>query len=151
MPNHARPLVIVNVEAIVLHEGRYLMVVRSERETHAAGALSFPGGKVELDGPLPNILEETARREVNEETGVAVAADMTYIESKAFMTAAGEPVVDIVLLCRYLHGEATPGDPDEVADLLWLSAAEVLAHPKTPPWTAQSIRQAEIIRRRQGW
>jgi 8-oxo-dGTP diphosphatase len=141
---------IVNVEAAVVHAGRYLMVIRSEQEAHAGGTLSFPGGKVEFDGPLDGVLEATAGREVAEETGVTVG-DCVYVESKSFLTSDGEPVVDIVLLCQYSGGEATPGDPAEVATLLWLTADEVLAHPKTPPWTAHSIRRAEHVRLAQGW
>jgi 8-oxo-dGTP diphosphatase len=141
---------IVNVEAAVVNAGRYLMVVRSDQESHAAGALSFPGGKVEFTAPLADVLEATARREVQEETGVAID-EIVYVESKSFVTSAGEPVVDIVLLCRYRAGDAHPGDPAEVAALLWLTAAEVLAHPKTPPWTAASIRRAELLRASRGW
>lgn len=143
-------LFIVNVEAAVVKDGRYLMVVRSEQEAHAAGALSFPGGKVDFAGPADAILETTARREVREGTGVIIDDECVYVESKAF-GAAGEPVVDVVLLCHYQAGAVTPGDPAEVAALLWLTAAEVLAHPRTPPWTAQSIRLAEPLRQRRGW
>jgi 8-oxo-dGTP diphosphatase len=142
-------LFIVNVEAAVVRDGRYLMVIRSEREAHAAGTLSFPGGKVEYEGLLDDVLERTARREVLEETGITIADEMAYVESKSF--GVDEPVVDIVLLCRYQAGEIQPGDPDEVAGVEWLTADEVLAHPKTPPWTAQSIRRAEPIRRARGW
>lgn len=142
-------LFIVNVEAAVVRDGRYLMVIRSEREAHAAGTLSFPGGKVEDDGPLDDVLETTARREVIEETGIHLADEMVYVESKSFSASA--PVVDVVLLCRYETGEIRPGDPDEVAGVEWLTAEEILAHPKTPPWTAQSIRRAEQVRHTLGW
>ena len=142
-------LFIVNVEAAVVQNGRYLMVIRSEREAHAAGMLSFPGGKVEYEGALDDVLEATARREVLEETGITVAEEMAYVESKSF--GIDEPVVDIVLLCRYQTGEIQPGDPDEVAGVEWLSAEEILAHPRTPSWTAASIRRAERVRQAKGW
>lgn len=141
---------IVNVEAAVVSAGRYLMVIHSEQEAHAGGTLSFSGGKVEFDGPLDGVLEATARREVAEETGVSIA-QLVYVESKSFLTGDGEPVVDIVLLCQYSGGEARPGDSAEVAALLWLTVDEVLAHPKTPPWTAHSIRRAEEVRLAQDW
>ena len=51
-------LFIVNVEAAVVHHGRYLMTIRSGQEAHAGGTLSFPGGKVEYVGPLANVLEK---------------------------------------------------------------------------------------------
>jgi 8-oxo-dGTP pyrophosphatase MutT (NUDIX family) len=148
-PTSSGTLFIVNVEAAVVKDGRYLMIIRSEREAHAAGTLSFPGGKVEYEGPLDDVLEATARREVLEETGVHVADGMVYVESKSF--GADELVVDIVLLCRHQAGKIQPGDPDEVASVEWLTAAEILAHPRTPPWTAQSIQRAEPIRLAKGW
>jgi 8-oxo-dGTP pyrophosphatase MutT (NUDIX family) len=141
---------MVNVEAAVVNAGRYLMVVRSEQESHAAGALSFPGGKVEFTEPLADVLEATARREVREETGVEIDA-IVYVESKSFVTSDGKPVVDIVLLCRYQAGDAISHDPSEVAAVEWLTAQEVLAHPKTPPWTAESIQLAERVRQTKGW
>lgn len=66
------PCYIVNVEEAILKDGRYLMVVRGEAETHARGALTFPGGKVEAAGDFQDVLEGTLRREIREEVGVEV-------------------------------------------------------------------------------
>ena len=44
MLSKARPLFIVNVEGAILRGERYLMIVRGEAESHAAGTLSMPGG-----------------------------------------------------------------------------------------------------------
>ena len=55
---------IVNVEGAVVKDGRYLMIVRGEQESHAPGALTFPGGKVEDAESVDNVLEETIRREI---------------------------------------------------------------------------------------
>lgn len=142
---------IVNVEAAVVRDGRYLMIVRSEQESHAPGTLSVPGGKVEGAGIVNNILEETARREVREEVGIEIEDELIYVESKSFVTDDGDPVVDIVFLCRYRSGEATAIDAAEVAGLSWMTAAEVAAHPKTPPWIRQSIDLAEQRRLALGW
>ena len=60
-------LVVVNVEAAVYHVGRYLMVVRGDEEEYGAGHLAFPGGTVDFTD-MPDILEQTAVREVLEET-----------------------------------------------------------------------------------
>ena len=66
------PLHVVNAQATVVREGRYLMIVRGEFEEHAPGALSPPGGKVEHGDDETGVLESTVRREVLEETGVTV-------------------------------------------------------------------------------
>ncbi len=143
---------IVNIEGIVVRpaDGRYLMVVRGAGESYMSGALSFPGGKVEGVKNEDNVLEETLRREIREETGVEVADEMVYVESHSFV-AEGDPVVDVVFLCRYQSGEATAADPDEVAAVRWMTAQEILDRPQTPPWTRQSIELAEKKRGEKGW
>ncbi len=143
---------IVNIEGIVVRpaDGRYLMVVRGAGESYMSGALSFPGGKVEGVKNEDNVLEETLRREIREETGVEVADEMVYVESHSFV-AEGDPVVDVVFLCRYRSGEATAADPDEVAAVRWMTAQEILDRPQTPPWTRQSIELAEKKRVEKGW
>ena len=144
---------IVNVEGAIMRpeDGRYLMIVRGEEESHAAGLLTFPGGKVENAGNADDILEETLRREIQEEAGIEVDEDMVYVESKSFVADDGEPVVDVVFLCRYRYGEPIIGDPGEVAALRWMTPEEILEHPKTPPWTRQSIELAEKRRIAKGW
>jgi 8-oxo-dGTP diphosphatase len=59
-------------------------------------------------------------------------------------------VVDVVFLCRYQSGEPRIDDPGEVAELLWLPAAEVMQHPKVSTWTHSSITRAEKVREQLG-
>lgn len=139
------PLFIVNVEGVVRRGARYLLTVRSDAEPHAPGTLALPGGKLEPTDPPSGTLEAVLERELLEETGVR-AENFRYLESKWFMTDDGEAVADVVFLCNYKGGELTVGDPDEIAEVLWLTAAEVLAHPKAPPWTRATIQKAERLR-----
>jgi 8-oxo-dGTP diphosphatase len=136
---------VVNVEAAVYRDDRYLMVIRSEAEAHAPGTLSLIGGTPDRAGDIDHILEETLRREIREEVGVEVATHIEYVHSTAFM-AGDVPVVDVVFLCRYQSGEPRVGDADEVAEVVWLTADEILSHPKAPPWTRRSIERAEAKR-----
>ena len=145
MSDTVRPLFIVNVEGAILRGERYLMILRGEKENHAAGTLSMPGGKVELDEIGDDVLEGALRREVREEVGLELSS-IQYLESKSFIADDGERVVDIVFLCACEEGEAVIGDPEEVAELHWLSAQEVYAHSKTPPWIWRSIEKAEEAR-----
>lgn len=137
---------ILNVEGFITDGEHYLMIMRSAQEEHAPGALSVPGGKVEAQGFANTILEATLRREILEEVGVEVDDEMIYVESKLFTTDAGVPVVDIVFLCRYRSGTPTIIDRAEVAAIQWMTAAEVFAHPATPPWTRDSMTLVERLR-----
>lgn len=134
---------IVNVEGVVVRDGCYLLTVRDADEAHAPGTLGLPGGKVEGVEVAPNILEETVRREVREETGIAIGDDFAYLGSSAFVSDYGAPVVDVVFLCHYRAGIASAAAPEEIAEVAWLTAAQVMAHPLAPPWTRRSIALAE--------
>jgi 8-oxo-dGTP diphosphatase len=140
---------IVNVEGAIAKGVRYLMVVRSEEE-FAPGGLSFPGGKVEGAEEADDVLEDTLRREITEEVGLEVEDEMAYLRSGAFL-AEGDPVVDVVFLCRWKSGTAVAADPAEVAAVRWLTVDEAIAHPEIPPWTRLSLELAEKTRLARGW
>jgi 8-oxo-dGTP diphosphatase len=140
---------IVNVEGAIARDGQYLMIVRGEEE-YAPGGLTLPGGKMEGAGGEEDVLEETLRREIAEEAGLEVHDEMAYLRSSAFV-AEGDPVVDVVFLCRYKAGTATAADPGEVAAVRWMALAEAIAHPETAPWTRHSLELAEKVRLEKGW
>jgi 8-oxo-dGTP diphosphatase len=139
-----RPAFVVNVEVYLHRDGRWLLIRRGAREDHAAGLLGGVGGKVDPGDVGPGVLERTARREVAEEvavdlTGVALA----YVASASFVTDDGDPVINVVFT------GAMPADvqpvavsADEVAELLWLTAAEAESNPDCPPWVIRDLRAA---------
>lgn len=82
-------LYIVNVEAAIYKDDKWLIIKRSEKEEHAPGLLSFVGGKVETNVAQDGILEETLRREIIEEVGIKVSETIHYVESKSFVLDNG--------------------------------------------------------------
>jgi 8-oxo-dGTP diphosphatase len=147
------PTFVVNVGAFIWHAGRYLMMVRGAGEEIAPGALTQPGGKIEVAGFAQDVIEATLAREVREEVGVEIA-DAVYVESHTFDgTFAGEtiPVLDLVFLCRYVSGDPRAEDPDEVAGIEWLTPEELHSDDRLQPWTAASLARAEAVRDRLGW
>ncbi|WP_232702656.1 NUDIX domain-containing protein [Halobacterium wangiae] len=109
---------VVNVDAAVVRDDEYLVVERSAEEDHAAGTLAFPGGKVEQTEGF-DAVENTARREVREETGVEVGA-VEYVSSNAFVADEGTQCLNVVTWCEYESGEPEAREPEEVADAFWL-------------------------------
>ncbi|KAB2334530.1 DNA mismatch repair protein MutT [Cytobacillus depressus] len=68
-----------------------------------------------------------------------------YAYSTSFITDTGENVVDVVFLCEHDSGEAFPKSPNEVAQVLWLSAEDIFNHPKSPIYLKESIKRAESL------
>jgi 8-oxo-dGTP diphosphatase len=147
MPDHRY---MVNIEGAVVKDGRYLMIIHGEGEEHAAGVLAFPGGKVEDNEMASSVLEETARRELREEVDIEVGDEMAYVDSASFV-AGDDQDIDVVFLCCYRSGEPRACDPKEVAAVQWMTPAEILAHPKSPPWMNSAIKRVEKVRAKRGW
>lgn len=131
-------LFVVNVEAMVRKQNQFLMITRSESDPYGAGWLTFPGGKVDGGVDRPDILEESVRREVLEETGISVEK-IEYLKSKFFVIDEGIGVVDIVFVCEYASGEPVTNDPKEIGSVQWMTREEILDHPMTQIWTKEDL------------
>jgi pterin-4a-carbinolamine dehydratase len=142
---------VVIVETAVTRAGRYLLITRGRRESHAPGQLSLPGGKVDVTHDQADVLEQTAAREVLEETGVSVQPGLAYLESVFFVMDDGRRAVSVSFLGRHQAGEARPAAPDEVEAVQWLSVPDILAHPATPAWLRATLERAERKRLALGW
>lgn len=139
-------LYVVNVEAAIYRDNKWLIIKRSEKEEHGPGLLTLVGGKVETHGAQDSILEETLRREVMEEVGIEVSEKIHYLESKSFLMADGQLVVDVVFVCKYKSGEARPVAPEEVGRVYWMTCEEVLNNGKAFTWLKETIKKAEDYR-----
>jgi 8-oxo-dGTP diphosphatase len=136
---------IVNVEGTILKDGRWLIIKRSEKETHAGGLLSLVGGKVEREGEMRDILERTLKREILEEVGLEVKDEMTYVHSTSFVAAEDIHVVDIVFLCEYESGTAYAKSEDEVDGVWWMTYEEITEDSNAPEYLIESLRRAEEV------
>lgn len=135
---------IVNVEAAIYKNKKWLLIKRSEKEEHAGGVLSLVGGKVEKEGFSTNILERTLIREIAEEVGVKVS-NIRYVNSSSFLTDAGISVVDIVFLCNHQFGEAFAKSPDEVDSVVWMTTEQILDNSSIPIYLKENIKLADKL------
>jgi 8-oxo-dGTP diphosphatase len=133
---------IVNVEGAIHRNGKWLLILRSEKEEHAAGGHSLVGGQCEMEGVSSDILERTLHREIFEEVGCEVT-DLRYVNSSSFVSDSGKHVIDIVFLCRHTSGEPFAKSRDEVDDVVWMTTAEILAHSEIPGFLKENIKLAE--------
>ena len=144
--NGADNMFIVNTEAAIYKNGRYLICKRSEEEDHAPGGLALIGGKVELEGASSDILERTIAREVQEEVGLVIEGRPQYVHSTSFVSDLGEPVVNVIFLCEEFSGKPYAVSADEVAALYWMTPEEVYGNPGAPDYLKDYIRKAENVR-----
>lgn len=113
----------VGVGAVV-HDGDRLLVLR-RAGAHGAGTWGLPGGHQEF-GESP---EQTAVREVAEETGLTVAATARLGFTDDPMLDIGRHYVTLFVACTRLGGQARLMEPAKATDLAWLTPAQLRARP----------------------
>lgn len=136
---------VVNVDGAVVRDDEYLLIERGADETHAAGTLAFPGGKMEAPPGTDDAVAATARRELREEVGIEVGA-VTQVCSSTFEADDGTPCLNVVTLCERVGGEARVREPDEVAAVHWLPPAALRDHPDAPPYLLEYVERIDAIR-----
>ncbi|MGH3584699.1 MAG: NUDIX hydrolase [Pseudonocardia sp.] len=107
--------------AIIVNDGRVLMIRRREREGKLLWA--FPGGGIEA-GESP---EQAAVRETSEEVGLEVKAvkalgDRVHPQTGRHMS---------YVACEVISGDAFVGDEEEIAEIAWVTHDEI---PGKVPW-----------------
>lgn len=105
-------------------EGRWLMIRRGPGAAAARGGVCFPGGAIEVG--------ESARDAVIREMREELGAEVEPVRRVWRFAFRDKPLT--------LHGwvgrlYSTPrrSDPKEVAEVLWLSTEQALAHPDILP------------------
>jgi ADP-ribose pyrophosphatase YjhB (NUDIX family) len=113
------PIVAVGV---VIFQDRQILLIQRDKEP-SKGRWTFPGGAVELGEPL----EEAARREAFEETGLDVEiGDVAAVLDNVVRDAEGRVVYHYVIidyLARVRGGNLVPGT--DVRGARWVGAGEL--------------------------
>ena len=135
---------VVNVDGVVVRDDKYLLIERGADEPHAPGTLAFPGGKVEFASDDGDPIEATAARELFEEVGVTVG-DVEYVLSNTFEADDGTQCLNVLTLCEYERGDASPRATDEVAAVHWLTGEEIRAR-DPPEFLAEYVDRVEEYR-----
>ena len=125
---------IAAATAIVLRDGQQglevLMTERRADASFAAGAMVFPGGKVDPeDGGTPaRALRAAAVRETFEECGIHLDAD-TLVPFAHWVTPADsrKRFDTWFFAARAPQGQIAAPAPHEVAELMWITPALLLA------------------------
>jgi len=113
----------VIVNALVFKGDKLLIAQRGMNESHHPGRWSIPGGKVETIGYTFNAIEETAKREVREETGIEIKDKMELMCNNTFNRSNGELVLALMVICDYKFGKANP--LEDTMAVKWISNKEI--------------------------
>jgi ADP-ribose pyrophosphatase YjhB (NUDIX family) len=135
---------LINTEAAIYREGKWLVGIRSKNESQAPGLLSFVGGTVEHSDASTDTIESALAREAKEEADVEIKVER-FVNSTSFVSNKGNHVINVVFLCSILSGEPHVTDPEEFDELLWLTTEEISTHSKAPQWLQNSIKKANSI------
>jgi 8-oxo-dGTP diphosphatase len=103
------------VGAVVVRDGRVLIGLR--RGGPSTGTWSFPGGKVE-PGETP---EETALRELQEETGLVAAQPKLLPFATVDEVDPGVVFGTRFVVARWAGGEPAEPEPEKCGDWQWCS------------------------------
>jgi 8-oxo-dGTP diphosphatase len=114
----------VGVGALVIHEGRVLLIRRGKAPLR--GRWVIPGGTLELG----ETLEQAVVREVQEETGVTVEPGAIVLVFDRIHRDAQERVVYHYVIvdyaCRYVAGE--PRAASDALDAAWVAPEDLPLH-----------------------
>lgn len=136
---------VINTEAAIFKDGKWLVGVRSMSESEAPGLLSFVGGTVEeSDAANVDTLESALIREVKEEVGVVVEI-LDFVNDTSFVSKKGNNVLNVVFLCAISSGEPKISDTNEFEKLIWLTTEEILEYPSVPKWLCDSLIKAKDL------
>ena len=121
MSRHERPTrPILGAAAVVLHEGKVLLIRRGQPPD--AGAWSIPGGGVELGESL----EDALKRELREETGLEIAVG-SFLEAYERVESDAEGIRFHFVILDYaatvVGGTLRPGD--DAADAVFADPADL--------------------------
>lgn len=135
-----------NVCVLLHRDGRWLLAVRSPGVAYAPGQLGLIGGHVEpVTGP--DVFENTARREVLEETGIDLTrVELHYLASELYLGTDGQPVLTVTYAAELPAGvQPQVTAPDELQSVGWWSAAELSTAESCAPWVPALVADAERL------
>ncbi len=122
--HNSRPL--VGVAVIIIKDNKVLLGKR--KNTHGEGTWSLPGGHLEFNESI----EECARREVLEETGIKIKNIRSGPYTNDIFLEEGKHYVTLYMICEYDRGELELKEPEKCEKWDWFSC-DRLPEPKFLP------------------
>ena len=132
----SEPQVRVGVGVFVIKDGKFLMQQRIG--AHGAGTWSVPGGHLEFG----ETIEETAAREVFEETGVTITNIRFAAVTNDRFTTENKHYVTVWMISDWQQGQEYITEPDKCIAQGWYTL-DTLPSPLFLPW--EQLLSSEFI------
>jgi 8-oxo-dGTP diphosphatase len=121
------PNVRVGVGVFIFKDGKFAMLQR--KGSHGAGSWSVPGGHLEYGESF----EQTAQREVEEETGMSIKDIRFGAVTNDYFEAENKHYVTIWVLSTWESGELRIMEPEKCTAATWENF-DTLPSPLFLPW-----------------
>lgn len=105
----------VGVGVIVVRNKKILLGKR--KGSHGSGTWSFPGGHLEFGESI----EDCAKREVFEETGIFISSPRNFAFTNDFFEKEGKHYVTLFVRASLIHGEPLVREPDKCEEWQWFN------------------------------
>lgn len=134
---------LVSTIVIVQSQGKFLLVRRSEDDDIFPGKWQNAGGKVEAG----ETLEEAARREILEETGIQIGSDLQFVMSYSWQKDPKAPWrLGIIMLTTLPSQDVQITLEDELVEYGWFTLEEAAVldtiGPESPTGTLGQLKKA---------
>jgi 8-oxo-dGTP diphosphatase len=126
----------IGIGIFVFKNGKFLMGRR--RNAHGDGTWSIPGGHLEFG----ETFEDTAKREVLEETGLAIKNVRFGAVTNDYFRDEGKHYVTVWVLSDWESGKEHITEPDKYVDMEWRDF-DTLPEPLFLPW--QQLLSSQFI------
>lgn len=120
-------IVRVGIGIFVIKNGKFLLLQR--KGSHGEGSWSLPGGHLEFGESF----EDTARREVQEETGLEIKNVRFGAVTNNHFTEENKHYVSIWMVSEWESGEECIAEPAKCAAIAWHTFDD-LPEPLFLPW-----------------
>jgi 8-oxo-dGTP pyrophosphatase MutT (NUDIX family) len=146
----------VTATAIILKDGKFLIVKRSPTEKAFPDKWTVPGGKLvykeykdlpyKTDFPQwYGMMDWLVRKEVREETGIEIERP-SYVTDLVFVRPDGYPVVVFSFWAKYKSGDVKLNH--EMTDFAWVTAEEAKTYDMINGIDGEIAEVAKLLKRR---
>jgi 8-oxo-dGTP pyrophosphatase MutT (NUDIX family) len=133
------------VECAIEYKDRFLIIEHPQTK-YAAGLLSFPGGKIDLEDEKhqDDILRAGVKREIFEEVGLTLLDPIEYVFSSYFVFKAKNnmPIINSTFYCQLDRTIPEVNiSPTEIANYAWMTSEEVFHADNASEWLKSYMKK----------